>query len=83
VTPAATDDSSRVAERRGAYCSVKQETHFGYSFKGPWMIVCIATDVPTVLGHLKKGSRRELIMTERRETDDIITLPNVDVKFIA
>ena len=46
------------------------------------MIVCVPTGISSVLDHPTKNFGRELIMSERHETDDIITFANVDVKFI-
>lgn len=43
------------------------------------MIVCVATSVPGVLDHPTKNFGTKLIVSERRETNDIITFANVDV----
>ena len=77
VTPVVVDKRSRIACRRSAYCCVEGEAHFGHSFEGLWMIVCIATGVPSVLDH-----RTRVVMSERYKTDNVIAFANVDVKFI-
>ena len=58
VAPAATNESGRIARRYCAYGSVKRGTHFGHSFEGSWMVICVATCVLCVLDHLTKHFRR-------------------------
>ena len=46
------------------------------------MITYIAVHVPSVLDYRTKKFGRELVMSERYETDNVIAFANVDVKFI-
>jgi hypothetical protein len=51
-------------------------------FEGPWVSIYVTTGEPCVADHPMESFRRQLIMIEKRETNDILMFADVHSKLI-